>query len=131
MRQQIYVNLPVKDLARSTEFFTALGFAFNPQAGDETNAMMIVNDDAFVMLTEEHAFGDYVGAAVADAASTREVSIGLSAAGRDEVDALIAKARAAGAGIGDLVDRGPMYMQPFIDPDGHRWASIFMDFGQH
>ncbi len=50
MAIKIFVNLPVKDLKRSIEFFTKLGFAFNPQFTDETATCMIVSDDIFVML---------------------------------------------------------------------------------
>jgi uncharacterized protein len=50
MTQQIFVNLPVKDLNKAIEFFTKLGFTFNPQFTDENATCMIVGDNIFVML---------------------------------------------------------------------------------
>ena len=50
MTRQLFVNLPVKDLNRTVEFFTTLGFSFNPDFTDENATCMIVNDGAFVML---------------------------------------------------------------------------------
>ncbi|PZQ78154.1 MAG: glyoxalase/bleomycin resistance/extradiol dioxygenase family protein, partial [Flavobacterium johnsoniae] len=35
MATQIFVNLPVKNLNRSIEFFRKLGYTFNPQFTDE------------------------------------------------------------------------------------------------
>lgn len=35
MTKQIFVNLPVKDLNKTVEFFTELGFTFNPQFTDD------------------------------------------------------------------------------------------------
>ena len=40
MATRIFVNLPVKDLNKSMEFFSRLGFHFNPQFTDETAACM-------------------------------------------------------------------------------------------
>ena len=50
MATQIFVNLSVKNLNRSVEFFTKLGFKFNPEFADETATCMIVSEDIFVML---------------------------------------------------------------------------------
>ncbi len=50
MRTKIFVNLPVKDLNKTVEFFTKLGFTFDPQFTDDNATCMIVNDDIFVML---------------------------------------------------------------------------------
>jgi len=36
----IFVNLPVQSLARSTDFWKALGFSFNPQFTDENDSMV-------------------------------------------------------------------------------------------
>lgn len=44
MSTKIFVNLPVKNLNQSIEFFTQLGFQFNPQFTDETATWMIVSN---------------------------------------------------------------------------------------
>lgn len=51
MSMKTLVNLPVKDLSRSTRFFTTLGFSFNQQFTDENTTCMIIGDDTYVILT--------------------------------------------------------------------------------
>ncbi len=38
MATKIFVNLPVKDLNKSKDFFTNIGFTINPQFTDDTAA---------------------------------------------------------------------------------------------
>ena len=59
MHSQIYVNLPVKDLKRSVEFFTKLGYTFNPQFTDDNATCMILGDNLFVMLLTEKFFKSF------------------------------------------------------------------------
>jgi predicted lactoylglutathione lyase len=56
MATKIFVNLPVRDLNKTVEFFTKLGFTFNPQFTDENATCMIVGEDIFVMLLVEKFF---------------------------------------------------------------------------
>ncbi len=56
MVAKIFVNLPVKDLNNTIDFFTKLGFKFNPQFTDENATCMIVGEDIFVMLLVEKFF---------------------------------------------------------------------------
>jgi predicted lactoylglutathione lyase len=129
MGMQTFVNLPVKDLAKSTEFFTALGFTFDPQFTDENATRMIVSDDTSVMLATEPFFTGFIEPQeIADTSSVREVIVGLSAESREQVDELAEKARAAGAqSFGEPEEQGPMYMWGFRDLDGHQWSFIHMD----
>jgi uncharacterized protein len=123
-----FVNLPVNDLARTRAFFTALGFAFNDQFSDENTNCLVVSEQAFVMLHVAPVFEQYADRPPADPATAREVLVGLSAESRADVDDLIAKvADAGGAVVSEPIDQGPMYMQAFEDPDGHRWSLTYMD----
>jgi hypothetical protein len=122
--RKMFVNLPVRDLDRSVEFFTALGFTFDPEFTDERAAAMVVNDDAFVMLLVADFFATFTGQSVP---STREAVIALSAQSPDEVDDLVRRALAAGGATAqDKVSDGPMYGWSFLDPDGHQWELIHM-----
>ena len=126
--RQIFVNLPVKDLPRTTAFFTELGFSFNPQASDEQTACMIVSDGSFVMLHAEPYFREFTGGDVADPATSREVVVGLSTTSREQVDDLVDTAVAAGGrAVGEGVDQGFMYMRAFRDLDGHQWSLLYLD----
>ena len=40
MPTKMFVNLPVKDLPKSMEFFRQLGYTFNQQFSDETAAWL-------------------------------------------------------------------------------------------
>jgi uncharacterized protein len=126
--RKIFVNLPVKDLARSVGFFTELGFVFNPAFTDERAAAMVVSDEAFVMLLVEEFFTTFTGKPVP---TTNEVVVALSADSPDEVDHLVAKALAAGGSKAqDRVADGPMYGWSFLDPDGHHWELIYLAAGE-
>lgn len=128
MNQQIYVNLPVRDLARSRAFFSALGYGFNPQFSNEQGACMVISDDIYVMLLTEPFCQTFTSKPLADARKTTEVLICLSCASRAEVDQQVAKARAAGGTVPRASqDHGFMYQHGFEDPDGHIWELAYMD----
>lgn len=129
MSTMTFINLPVSDLAKSTEFFTALGFTFDEQFTDENATRMIISDGTSVMLMVEPFFSGFVAPQdVADTSRSREVIVGLSAESRAQVDDFADRAARAGAeGLGDAQDDGFMYMRGFRDLDGHQWSSIYMD----
>jgi predicted lactoylglutathione lyase len=129
MAMMTFVNLPVKDLARATEFFTELGFSFDEQFTDENATRMIISDDTSVMLVVEPFFKGFITPQdIADTSRNREVIVGLSTESREQVDDLADKALAAGASaIGEPDDQGFMYMRGFRDLDGHQWSFIYMD----
>ena len=128
MAQQIFVNLPVKDLGRTRAFFASLGFSFNPQFSNEQGACMIVSDDIFVMLLVEDFFKTFTKKPIADATKTTEVLLCLSCDSRDKVDDLVARALAAGGKAPNpKQDHGFMYGHGFEDLDGHVWELVYMD----
>jgi uncharacterized protein len=129
MAMQTFVNLPVKDLAKATEFFAKLGFSFDEQFTSENATRMIVSDDTSVMLAVEPFFKDFIAPQeIADTSKSREVVVGLSAQSREQVDDLADKAVAAGGqALGEPQDDGFMYMRGFRDLDGHQWSFIYMD----
>jgi len=128
-KQQIYVNLPVRDLARSRSFFAALGFEFNPQFSDDNAACMIVSHDhIYVMLLAEPFFQTFTGKQIADARTSTEVLLCLSRDSRAAVDDMVAKAVTAGGSVPrEAQDHGFMYQHAFEDPDGHIWELAYME----
>jgi predicted lactoylglutathione lyase len=128
MHKQIYVNLPVKDLARSRAFFASLGFEFNPQFSNDQGACMIVGENIFAMLLAEPFFQGFTNKPIANARETTEVLTCLSCESREEVDALVQKALAAGGRAPNpKQDHGFMYGHGFEDLDGHVWELSYMD----
>ena len=125
--RMIFVNLPVKDLEASKGFFAALGFGFNDQFTDHTAACMVVEQNIYVMLLTEARFRDFINGEIGDATKATEVLTCLSAASRDEVDAILSKALAAGAKPWKpVMEYGPMYGCSFQDLDGHVWEVMHM-----
>jgi predicted lactoylglutathione lyase len=127
MHAQIFVNLPVKDLKRSVDFFTKLGYTFNPQFTDENATCMIVGENLFVMLLVEKYFGTFTAKQICDASKSVESLTCLSCSSREEVDSLVSKARAAGAKVPRTAqDHGFMYGHGYEDLDGHAWELVYM-----
>lgn len=128
MNKQIFVNLPVKDLNKSKAFFSALGYTFNPQFSDENAACMIIAEDSiFAMLLTEEFFKTFIDKQIVNAHETTEVLNCLSCESREEVDSLVAKARAAGGKVPrEAQDHGFMYAHGFEDLDGHIWELAYM-----
>jgi predicted lactoylglutathione lyase len=118
---QLFVNLPVKNLDRSVEFYTKLGYTFNPKFTDENATCMIVGENIFVMLLVEPFFQSFTKKTVVDA--SKQVSL----PNRAEVDALADKAVAAGATGHAPKDYGFMYQRSYDDLDGHTWEVFYMD----
>lgn len=128
MNQQIYINLPVRDLARARTFFAALGYGFNPQFSDDKAACMVVSESIYVMLLTEPFFQGFTDKPISDARQHTEVLLCLSCNSREEVDALVKKAWEAGGKVPRAaVDHGFMYQHGFEDPDGHLWELAWMD----
>ncbi len=128
MSTKIFVNLPVKDLNKSIEFFTKLGFTFNPQFTNENAACMIVADDIYVMLLVEKFFKTFTKKELCDAFKGTESIICLSAESKEKVDEIVNKAVTAGANTPiEKIDQDFMYGHGFQDLDGHLWEIMYMD----
>ncbi|MBA3493462.1 MAG: VOC family protein [Gammaproteobacteria bacterium] len=128
MATQIFVNLPVKNLNRSVEFFTKLGFKFNPEFADETATCMIVGENIFVMLLTEAKFKTFTPKEICDATKSTEVLVCLSLESREEVDEMVHEAVASGGTTySEPKDYEFMWQHGFQDLDGHIWELIYMD----
>jgi uncharacterized protein len=128
MATQIFVNLPVKDLGKSMEFFKKLGFSFNPQFTDETAACMVLGENNYVMLLTNEKFKEFTPKEICDATRSTEVLVALSCENRPRVDELVRTALAAGGSTyNEPRDYGFMYTHGFQDLDGHIWELFHMD----
>ncbi|CAN5718773.1 VOC family protein [soil metagenome] len=134
MAKNLWLNLPVKDLAQSRAFFVALGFPINDQHGQSNMVSLRVGDNGVIVnLFAEATFrGFAAGAGVSDASSVAEVMLSLGADTRAEVDAIADKAKAAGGKVfGPPAEvQGWMYGCGFSDLDGHRWNVLHMDMSK-
>ena len=131
MVNQIFVNLPIKDLNKTKEFFTKLGFRFNPQFTDENAACMIIGRNMFAMLLVEKFFKTFIKKEISDAKKSTEVLVALSVESRKAVDDMVKKAIAAGGNeTRNPQDYGWMYGRAFEDINGHIWEVFYMDEGK-
>ena len=128
MASKIFINLAVKDLKKSIDFFTKLGFSFNPQFTDEQATCMIVGDNIFAMLVIEQRFKDFTKKEICNAHKNTEVLIAIDADSREKVDEMVKTAVDAGGSIYmEPQDHGWMYGHSFADLDGHQWEIMYMD----
>jgi len=131
MSTKIFVNLPVKDLEKSKDFFSKLGYTFNQQFTDEKAASLVINEHIYAMLITEPFFKTFIpNKEIADTTKTKEVLVALSADSKQQVDEFADKAIAAGGkNFRDAEDHGFMYARSFEDLDGHVWEVFWMDPG--
>ncbi|MFN6994182.1 MAG: VOC family protein [Aquincola tertiaricarbonis] len=127
MHQQIFVNLPVRDLQRSRAFFERMGYAFNPQFSNDQGACLVLGENLHAMLLVHDFFKGFTAKPIADAREVSEVLVCMSCDSREQVDALVAKAVAAGGTTPRAPqDHGFMYAHGFEDLDGHIWELVAM-----
>jgi uncharacterized protein len=128
MSIKTFVNLPVRDLAQSVEFFRALGFTFDQRFTDQNATCMIISADSYAMLLVEPFFRQFTKKDLVDATKATEAIMALALESREKVDEMADKAFAAGATrANEPMEEGPMYGRSFHDPDGHLWEVFHMD----
>ncbi|MGA1837681.1 VOC family protein [Herbiconiux sp. 11R-BC] len=128
MADNIFVNLPVKDLDASKAFFEALGYTINPQFTDENASCVVLSDTIYVMLLTHPFYATFTSKQIADATTVSEVRNAIGLGSREAVDEILEKALAAGATEPKAAqDYGFMYSRGFEDLDGHHWDFLWMD----
>jgi predicted lactoylglutathione lyase len=128
MINNIFVNLPVKDLEKSKTFFEAIGGKVNQQFTDETASSIVLSDNIFVMLLTHAKYREFTSKEIANAGKSSEVLIALGVDSKAEVDRVVnAAIKAGGKETRPPADYGFMQQRVFEDLDGHHWEVIYMD----
>ena len=128
MATKIFVNLPVKNLNSSMDFFKKLGYSFNLQFTDETAACMVISEDIYAMLLTHSKFREFTKKDISDSTKTAEVILSLSTDSKEQVSETVENAiKAGGTEPGEAKDYGFMYLRGFQDLDGHLWEVVWMD----
>ena len=131
MEKQIFINLPVADLKKSTDFYTAIGFTNNTQLTDTTAACMVLSDEIFVMLLTHVKFSEFTKKKIADTQTTASVINSLSVESNAAVNEFMTKALNAGATEPqEAKDYGFMLQRSLEDLDGHLWEVFYMDMSK-
>ncbi|MCT2406376.1 VOC family protein [Chryseobacterium antibioticum] len=128
---QIYVNLPVKDVQKTREFWTKLGFSFNEQMSSEKAVCVEMKEEQiYVMFLTEESFQTFSERPVPKG-DTTQVLVAISLDSREEVDQVVNTALENGATQHEEPqDYGWMYHNSFWDINGHGWNVMFADASQ-
>ncbi len=128
MAKQIFINLAVKDLQKSMDFYTALGFSNNPQFSDDTGKCMVWSENIFVMIMTHEKFTTFATKPIADTKSNLGGIFSLSVDSVDEVNSILSKGLdAGGTEPAEMKDYGFMQQRTIEDFDGHTWEIFYMD----
>jgi uncharacterized protein len=131
MAKQCWSNLSVKNINRSKEFFTKLGFKCSNQHGNSDNpvCLLIGDNNVVCMLFDEATFKGFTKNEITDTAKSNEVLLSIDAQSKEEVDEMLSNAIAAGGTSSHQPSqmKGFMYGCVFADPDGHKWNVLYMD----
>ena len=128
MAKQIFINLAVKNLQKSMDFYTALGFSNNLQFSDDTAKCMVWSENIFVMIMTHEKFASFATKPIADTKSNLAGLFSLSVDSVDEVNSIVSKGLdAGGTEPAEMKDYGFMQQRTIEDFDGHTWEIFFMD----
>ncbi len=128
MAKQIFINLAVKDLQKSMDFYTALGFTNNPQFSDNTGKCMVWSENIFLMIMTHEKFAGFATKPIADTKTKLAGLFSLSLESVDEVNRTMANGlKAGGIEPNEMRDYGFMQQRTIEDFDGHTWEIFFMD----
>jgi predicted lactoylglutathione lyase len=127
MSKQIFINLAVKDVQKSMDFYTALGFENNPQFSDETGKCMVWSENIFVMILSHEKFSNFTSKPIADTKSNVAALFSLSVDSAEEVHNIMNKGLAGGIEPNEMRDYGFMQQRTIEDFDGHTWEVFYMD----
>lgn len=131
MTKEFWINLPVKDLNRTRDFFTQLGFTFKPLPGNSQDGACLIlgTKSVYVMMFEQNIFRSFTDTEITDTSKSNEVLFSIDAESTDEVNILAKRVKNAGGEIfAEPAEKdGWMYGFGFCDPDGHRWNVLYME----
>jgi predicted lactoylglutathione lyase len=131
MAKQIFINLAVKDLTKSMDFYTALGFTNNPQFSDDTAKCMVWSEAIYVMLLTHEKFSTFATKPIADTKSNLAGLFSLSVEHLDEMNKIVESGiKAGGTEPSEMKDYGFMQQRTIEDFDGHTWEVFYMDMSK-
>lgn len=136
MPKRIFINLPVSDLPKATDFYRSLGFQQNKDFSDEHASCMDWSDEIIVMLLRTDFFESFVpGKSIPNLRSSAQVLLCLSFENKESLDAFADQAvrsggrriESAASATAEEQSAGAMYGHTVEDLDGHIWELLYMD----
>ncbi len=126
---KIFINMAVKNLEKTKNFFTKLGYSFDPKFSDKNAICLVINEHIYAMLLLPHFLQKFIKKKeVIDSKKSTETILALSVESREKVDEMMEKVIGAGGReYKEPEDLGFMYGRSFEDLDGHLWEFFYMD----
>lgn len=131
MTKQIFINLAVKDVQKSMDFYAAMGFTINPQFSDDNGKCMVWSENIYLMILNHEKFSSFATKPLADTKSALAGLFSLSVESVDVVNSMVENGIDAG-GIEpcEMRDYGFMQQRTIEDFDGHTWEIFYMDMSK-
>ena len=129
--QTIWVNLPIKDIQKTRDFWTKLGFAFNENFSDEKALCLILKEDSiYAMMITHEFFSTFTNRPIADGTTTQVLNA-IQVESKEAVDSVVSTALAnGGTRYKESQDHEWMYYDTFADIDGHQWEIMYADYSK-
>ncbi|GHN01707.1 glyoxalase [Cytophagales bacterium WSM2-2] len=133
MAKEFWLNLPVRDIKKTREFFSKLDFPFKKERNTDNSACMTLGEkNVVIMLFEDPMFKGFINSDIADPQKGTEVLLSFDAKSKEEVDEVAKKAIEAGGKSTHKPTemKGWLYGCVFTDLDGHKWNALYMDMSK-
>jgi uncharacterized protein len=131
MAKSIFINIAVKDLQKSMNFYSALGFSNNPQFSDDAGKCMVWSENIFVMIMTHDKFTSFATKPLTDTKSNLAALFSLSVDSINEVNSIMTNGlKYGGTEPTEMKDYGFMQQRTIEDPDGHTWEIFYMDISK-
>lgn len=126
--KQILINLPVKNIEASMNFYKQLGFTTNPLFSFDNQKCMVWSDQIYVMLQTLEMFKSGNKKNLVDPKQNTIATFTLSVESLDRLNEIIENGlKAGGIEPTQTIDEGFMQLRNIEDLDGHNWGIICLD----
>ena len=129
--KQIFINLPVKNVEASMNFYTQLGFTVNPLFTFDNQKCMVWTDQIYLMLQTHEMFKSGHKKSLPDTKRNAIATFTLPVESIDRVNEIVENGLKAG-GIEPTpgLDEGFMQVRNIEDLDGHNWGIIYLEINK-
>ena len=126
--KQIFINLPVKDVNASMNFYSHLGFTLNPLFTFDNQKCMVWSDQIYVMLQTYEMFKSGNKKNLPDTKKSAIATFTVPVESLARVNEIVENGlNAGGTETIPMLDEGFMQVRNIEDPDGHHWGFICLD----
>lgn len=131
MSKQVFINLAVKDVNKSMQLYSALGFVNNPQFSDDKGKCMVWSESIFLMILSHEKFSSFATKPIADTKNTLAALFSLSVSSVEELNSIMENGlKAGGSEPHEARNYGFMQQRSIEDFDGHTWEIFYMDMSK-